>query len=64
MVPTPPDAPEGKSGRSDQYLLTLRSFVLFLVCGGVVLLWVHNPRWGAAVLGGITALAIMARMIR
>ena len=64
MVPTPPDNPEDKSGRSDQYLLTLRSLVLLLVCGVVVLLWMHDPRLGAAVTGGITVLAILAKVVK
>ena len=38
--------------------------MLLLVGAGVVLLWVHDPRWGAAVLGGITVLAFLAKMIK
>ena len=64
MVSNPPDHAKGKPRRSDQYLLTLRSFVLLLVGAGVVLLWIHDPRWGAAVLAGVTVLGLLAKMIR
>lgn len=64
MIPAPPDDPKGKSRRSDQPLLTLRSFVLLLIGAGVVLLCARDPRLGAAVVGGITALALLAKMIK
>lgn len=64
MVPTPPDDNENKSRRSGQDLLNLRSFVLLLVGAGVVLLCVHDPRWGAAVLCGITVLGFLAKMVK
>lgn len=63
MIPTLPDGNKNDSRRSGAYLLTLRTFVLLIVATGTVLLWAHNPRWGAAVLGGVTVLALLAKMI-
>lgn len=60
----PPDDGKGKPRRSEDSLLTLRSFVLLLVGGGVVLLVAHDPRWAAAVLCGVTVLAFLAKMIK
>lgn len=64
MVPTRADHAKGKPRRSDQYLLNLKSFVLLLVGAGVVMLWVHDPRWGAAVLGGVTVLGFLTKMVK
>jgi hypothetical protein len=64
MVHIDPDHGEHKPRRSDGYVLTLRSLVLLLVGAGVVLLWVHDPRWGAAVLGGVTVLTFLAKMVK
>lgn len=59
-----PDHNKDKPCRSDGYLLTLRSFVLLLVSAGVAVLGVHDPRWGAAVLCGVTVLAYLANVIK
>jgi len=49
--------------RSGGYLFTLKSFVLLVVGAGIILLWVHDPRLGVAVLGGVTALGLLAKLI-
>jgi hypothetical protein len=64
MVPTTPEPDNGKPRRPDQYLLTLRSLVLLLVGAGTVILSVRDPRWGAAVLVGVTVLGILAKMVK
>jgi hypothetical protein len=64
MVSPSSDDNEKKSRRSGQSLLTLRSFVLLLAAAGVVLLWMHSPRLGAAVLGGVTVLGFLAKFIK
>jgi hypothetical protein len=64
MVSPSSDDDEKKSPRSGQSLLTLRSFVLLLAAAGVVVLWMHNPHVGAAVLGGITVLGFLAKMVK
>lgn len=64
MVSPSSDDDEKKSRRSGQSLLTLRSFVLLLAAAGVVVLWMHNPRLGAAVLGGVTVLGFLAKFVK
>lgn len=61
---SPSSDDEKQSRRSGQSLLTLRSFVLLLAAAGVVVLWVHNPRLGAAVLGGVTVLGLLAKFVK
>ncbi len=63
MIPTAPDGKKHNSSRSGGDLLTLRAFVLLIIAVGTGLLWVHNPKWGGAVLAALTVLAVLAKMI-
>lgn len=64
MVSPPSDDDGNKSRRSGSSLLPLRSFVLLLVGAGVVVLWMHDPRLGAAVLAGVTVLGFLAKVVK
>lgn len=64
MIPTPTSDDNQDPRRSESELLTVRTLLLLIIAGGIGVLWIHDPRWGAAALAAITVLACLAAMIK
>jgi hypothetical protein len=64
MLPARPPSGDNEPRDPGGDFLTTKGLLLLIIAGGVVELYIHDPRVGAAVVAAITVLVFLARLIR